>query len=105
MIDPATNDQRNSIQSFNSTAKILKDFWSCFSLEIGLAVLGAKDKMVKQLMVCAGHLYAHILSPLPGLWQGIVLHPMAVAIGSSSIAPIGALGMVVQTIRKLFHHS
>ena len=31
------------------------------------AVLGAKDKMVKQLMVCAGHLYAHILSPLPGL--------------------------------------
>ena len=30
---------------------------------------------------------------------------MAVAIGSSSIAPIGALRLVVKTIRKLLHHS
>jgi len=60
---------QNPIQSFHRATRILKDFCSCFPLEIGLAVFGAKDKMIKQRMVGSGHLNSHILSPLPGLLE------------------------------------
>ncbi|HUP79461.1 MAG TPA: hypothetical protein VM260_12995 [Pirellula sp.] len=55
MIEPATNDQWNPIQAIHRTAEILKDFCSCFRLEIWLSVLGANDKMIKQLMMVPGN--------------------------------------------------